>query len=154
MLSGRTWMNWQALKSSRRSLCGATTGADGARVGRAVRARMGAMMAEHGLGLWHFAVLSALDDSGPASQRELGARLRIDPGDLVEVAGRLEDAGTAIYWNPLLKFRGLMARSGQHPRRKRGRRMPSMDLQDSTLLPSRGECPPSRLCLEHHCTAH
>jgi hypothetical protein len=93
MLSGRTWMNWQALKSSRRSLCGATTGADGARVGRAVRARMGAMMAEHGLGLWHFAVLSALDDSGPASQRELDARLRIDPGDLVEVAGRLEDAG-------------------------------------------------------------
>lgn len=64
-----------------------------ARAGRAGRARMGGMMAEHGLGLWHFAVLSALDESGPASQRELGARLRIDPSDLVEVAGRLEGAG-------------------------------------------------------------
>ncbi|NKZ05397.1 MarR family winged helix-turn-helix transcriptional regulator [Actinomadura latina] len=64
-----------------------------ARVGRAGRARMGRMMAAHGLGLWHFAVLAALDDAGPASQRDLGARLRIDPGDLVEVAGRLADAG-------------------------------------------------------------
>jgi MarR family transcriptional regulator, lower aerobic nicotinate degradation pathway regulator len=64
-----------------------------AQVGRAGRVRMGRMMDEHGLGLWHFAVLSALDDSAPASQRELGVRLRIDPSDLVEVVGRLEGAG-------------------------------------------------------------
>ncbi|MFD0689405.1 MarR family winged helix-turn-helix transcriptional regulator [Actinomadura fibrosa] len=64
-----------------------------AQVGRAGRARMGRMMDEHGLGLWHFAVLAALDDSGHASQRELGRRLRIDPSDLVEVVGRLEGAG-------------------------------------------------------------
>ncbi|TDD93620.1 MarR family winged helix-turn-helix transcriptional regulator [Actinomadura rubrisoli] len=64
-----------------------------AQVGRAGRARMGRMMDEHGLGLWHFAVLAALDDSGHASQRELGTRLRIDPSDLVEVVGRLEAAG-------------------------------------------------------------
>ncbi|WP_433235100.1 MarR family winged helix-turn-helix transcriptional regulator [Actinomadura nitritigenes] len=64
-----------------------------AQVGRAGRVRMGRMMEEHGLGLWHFAVLSALDDAAPASQRELGARLRIDPSDLVEVVGRLEAAG-------------------------------------------------------------
>jgi DNA-binding MarR family transcriptional regulator len=64
-----------------------------AQVGRAGRVRMGRMMDEHGLGLWHFAVLSALDDAAPASQRELGARLRIDPSDLVEVVGRLEAAG-------------------------------------------------------------
>ncbi|MFD0534654.1 MarR family winged helix-turn-helix transcriptional regulator [Actinomadura luteofluorescens] len=61
-----------------------------AQVGRAGRVRMGRMMDEHGLGLWHFAVLSALDDAAPASQRDLGARLRIDPSDLVEVVGRLE----------------------------------------------------------------
>ncbi|MGW2312039.1 MarR family winged helix-turn-helix transcriptional regulator [Actinomadura luteofluorescens] len=64
-----------------------------AQVGRAGRVRMGRMMDEHGLGLWHFAVLSALDDAAPASQRDLGARLRIDPSDLVEVVGRLEGAG-------------------------------------------------------------
>ncbi|WP_344889920.1 MarR family transcriptional regulator [Actinomadura meridiana] len=64
-----------------------------AQVGRVGRAAMGRMMDEHGLGLWHFAVLAALDDSAPASQRELGARLRIDPSDLVEVVGRLEAAG-------------------------------------------------------------
>ncbi|MFF0524869.1 MarR family winged helix-turn-helix transcriptional regulator [Actinomadura nitritigenes] len=64
-----------------------------AQVGRIGRVRMGRMMDEHGLGLWHFAVLSALDDAAPASQRELGARLRIDPSDLVEVVGRLEAAG-------------------------------------------------------------
>ncbi|MFB4296607.1 MarR family winged helix-turn-helix transcriptional regulator [Actinomadura sp. NTSP31] len=64
-----------------------------ARVGRAGRVRMGRLMDEHGLGLWHFAVLAALDDTSPASQRELGTRLRIDPSDLVEVVGRLEAAG-------------------------------------------------------------
>ncbi|MBO2464067.1 MarR family winged helix-turn-helix transcriptional regulator [Actinomadura violacea] len=64
-----------------------------AQVGRAGRVRMGRLMDEHGLGLWHFAVLSALDDASPASQRELGERLRIDPSDLVEVVGRLEAAG-------------------------------------------------------------
>ncbi|WP_131742245.1 MarR family winged helix-turn-helix transcriptional regulator [Actinomadura roseirufa] len=64
-----------------------------AQVGRAGRVRMGRMMEEHGLGLWHFAVLAALDDAGRASQRELGERLRIDPSDLVEVVGRLEAAG-------------------------------------------------------------
>ena len=64
-----------------------------AQVGRAGRVRMGRLMDEHGLGLWHFAVLSALDDASPASQRELGRRLRIDPSDLVEVVGRLEAAG-------------------------------------------------------------
>lgn len=64
-----------------------------AQVGRAGRARMGRMMDEHGLGLWHFAVLSALDDAAPASQRDLAVRLRIDPSDLVEVVGRLEEAG-------------------------------------------------------------
>ncbi|MES9609508.1 MarR family transcriptional regulator [Actinomadura sp. NPDC000929] len=64
-----------------------------AQVGRAGRSRMGRMLDEHGLGLWHFAVLSALDDAAPASQRDLAVRLRIDPSDLVEVVGRLEEAG-------------------------------------------------------------
>lgn len=65
-----------------------------ARAGRLGRARMARMMDGHGLGLWHFAVLSALDDSaGPPSQRDLGARLGIDPSDLVDVVGVLEERG-------------------------------------------------------------
>ncbi|MFC5185037.1 MarR family winged helix-turn-helix transcriptional regulator [Actinomadura harenae] len=65
-----------------------------ARAGRLGRARMAAMMGGRGLGLWHFAVLSALDDSAaPPSQRDLGARLGIDPSDLVDVVGALEERG-------------------------------------------------------------
>ncbi|RFU37017.1 MarR family transcriptional regulator [Actinomadura logoneensis] len=65
-----------------------------ARAGRLGRARMARMMGEHGLGLWHFAVLSALDDTvEPPSQRDLGARLGIDPSDLVDVVGSLAERG-------------------------------------------------------------
>lgn len=65
-----------------------------ARAGRLGRARMARMMGDHGLGLWHFAVLSALDDAtDPPSQRDLGARLGIDPSDLVDVVGSLEGRG-------------------------------------------------------------
>ncbi|MEV4255110.1 MarR family winged helix-turn-helix transcriptional regulator [Spirillospora sp. NPDC049652] len=65
-----------------------------ARAGRLGRARMARMMGEHGFGLWHFAVLSALDDAAePPSQRDLGARLGIDPSDLVDVVGALEERG-------------------------------------------------------------
>ncbi|MEV5575434.1 MarR family winged helix-turn-helix transcriptional regulator [Spirillospora sp. NPDC052269] len=65
-----------------------------ARAGRLGRARMARMMGEHALGLWHFAVLSALDDVvDPPSQRDLGARLGIDPSDLVDVVGALEERG-------------------------------------------------------------
>ncbi|MFC4913871.1 MarR family winged helix-turn-helix transcriptional regulator [Actinomadura gamaensis] len=65
-----------------------------ARAGRLGRARMARMMDEHDLGLWHFAVLSALDDAtAPPSQRDLGARLGIDPSDLVDVVGTLADRG-------------------------------------------------------------
>ncbi|MGK5552210.1 MarR family winged helix-turn-helix transcriptional regulator [Actinomadura kijaniata] len=64
-----------------------------AQVARAGRARMGRMLEERGLGLWHFAVLAALAEGPPAAQGELGPRLRIDPSDLVEVLGRLEGAG-------------------------------------------------------------
>ncbi|WP_204056166.1 MarR family winged helix-turn-helix transcriptional regulator [Microbispora corallina] len=59
------------------------------KVGVAGRRRMGERLREHGLGLWDFAVLAALRDYGPASQRELGERLGIDPSDLVAVMDTL-----------------------------------------------------------------
>jgi DNA-binding MarR family transcriptional regulator len=41
----------------------------------------------------HFAVLAALEEFGPASQREISSRLRIDPGDLVAFVDWLEEVG-------------------------------------------------------------
>ncbi|MBO2453329.1 winged helix-turn-helix transcriptional regulator [Actinomadura barringtoniae] len=67
-----------------------------ARLGRIGRAEMGRVFAGHGLAHWHFAVLTALDDAAHTSQRELGARLKIDPSDLVDVLGVLEDAGLVV----------------------------------------------------------
>ncbi|MFC0038523.1 MarR family winged helix-turn-helix transcriptional regulator [Actinomadura rayongensis] len=64
-----------------------------ARVGRTGRARMAAMLRERGLTLWDLAVLTALDDSPPASQRALARRFAIDPSDLVDVMARLLEAG-------------------------------------------------------------
>ncbi|WP_203984483.1 MarR family winged helix-turn-helix transcriptional regulator [Sphaerisporangium rufum] len=56
-----------------------------AKVGLAGRRRMGERLRGHGIGLWDLAVLAALADFGPASQRELGERLGIDQSDLVAV---------------------------------------------------------------------
>ncbi|WP_019631773.1 MarR family winged helix-turn-helix transcriptional regulator [Actinomadura atramentaria] len=66
-----------------------------ARVGRLGRTRMADMLRERGLTLWDFAVLTALDDAPPSSQRELAAQFGIDPSDLVDVVGRLLDLGLA-----------------------------------------------------------
>ena len=63
------------------------------RVGKIARSRTGARLAERGLRLWHLSVLSALGDDGPAGQRELGVRLRIDPSDMVKVLDELERSG-------------------------------------------------------------
>jgi DNA-binding MarR family transcriptional regulator len=41
----------------------------------------------------HFAVLAALEEFGPASQRDISRRLRIDPSDLVAFVDWLEEVG-------------------------------------------------------------
>lgn len=41
----------------------------------------------------HFAVLACLDEFGPASQREISDRLRLDQGDLVAFVDWLEEVG-------------------------------------------------------------
>ena len=42
-----------------------------------------------------YMVLACLEEFGPASQREIAARLRLDPSDLVAIVDRLEDEGLA-----------------------------------------------------------
>lgn len=49
------------------------------------------LSARTGLGLWHFAVLTALDDFGPATQRRLGDLLGLDPSDMVRLMDDLID---------------------------------------------------------------
>ncbi|MFC7387961.1 MarR family winged helix-turn-helix transcriptional regulator [Sphaerisporangium rhizosphaerae] len=59
------------------------------KTGLAGRRGMGERLESMGLGLWHMAVLAALADFGPASQRDLGRRLGIDASDLVAVMDAL-----------------------------------------------------------------
>jgi DNA-binding MarR family transcriptional regulator len=63
------------------------------KLGLAGRRRMGDRLRGHGIGLWDLAVLAALADFGPASQRELGDRLGIDQSDLVAVMDALVPLG-------------------------------------------------------------
>lgn len=59
------------------------------RSGKAGRDRVAARLAAYGLRLWHFAVLAALADFGPHSQRDLSARLNVDVSDMAKVIDQL-----------------------------------------------------------------
>jgi DNA-binding MarR family transcriptional regulator len=61
--------------------------------GKAGRDRVVARLALRGLRLWHLAVLAALDDFGPHAQRDLSARLHVDPSDMTKVIDQLAAAG-------------------------------------------------------------
>lgn len=63
------------------------------KTGKAARGRLAAQLAGQGLRLWHMAVLAALADFGPHTQRELAERLTIDPSDMVKVLDDLTAAG-------------------------------------------------------------
>ena len=59
--------------------------------GHEARRRMAAQVS-----LPEFALLAALNDSGPASQRSLGQRLRKDPADMVRLVDAAESSGLVI----------------------------------------------------------
>jgi DNA-binding MarR family transcriptional regulator len=63
------------------------------RTGKAARERVTARLASEGMRMWHMAVLAALADFGPHSQRELSARLNIDPSDVTKVLDELAALG-------------------------------------------------------------
>ncbi|MEW2521176.1 MarR family winged helix-turn-helix transcriptional regulator [Actinacidiphila alni] len=62
------------------------------KTGKAARGRLAAHLSGEGLRLWHMAVLAALADFGPQAQRDLAARLVIDPSDMVKVIDELAAA--------------------------------------------------------------
>jgi DNA-binding MarR family transcriptional regulator len=61
--------------------------------GKAGRNRIADRLARRGLRLWHMAVLAALADFGPHAQRDLCARLNVDPSDMAKGVEQLADAG-------------------------------------------------------------
>jgi DNA-binding MarR family transcriptional regulator len=61
--------------------------------GKAARARVADRLAGRGLRMWHMAVLAALADFGPHAQRDLSARLDIDPSDMAKVIDQLSAPG-------------------------------------------------------------
>ncbi len=64
------------------------------KTGKAARGALASQLAEEGMRLWHMAVLAALADFGPHAQRDLAARLSVDPSDMVKV---VDDLGAAGY---------------------------------------------------------
>ncbi len=63
------------------------------RTGKDARTRLAERLAADGLRLYHHAALAALADLGPHTQRELAARLRLDPSDLAKAADLLAARG-------------------------------------------------------------
>lgn len=63
------------------------------RTGKIARGRLAGRFAERGLRLWHHAVLAALADFGPHVQRDLAARLAIDPSDMAKIMDELTGTG-------------------------------------------------------------
>jgi MarR family transcriptional regulator, lower aerobic nicotinate degradation pathway regulator len=63
------------------------------KIGKDARRRAAIRLAERELRLWHLAVLAALADFGPLVQRELAARLGLDPSDVVKVLDELTTRG-------------------------------------------------------------
>jgi MarR family transcriptional regulator, lower aerobic nicotinate degradation pathway regulator len=64
------------------------------RTGKIARGRLAGRFADRGLRLWHHAVLAALADFGPHVQRDLAARLEIDPSDMAKIVDELAGAGS------------------------------------------------------------
>jgi DNA-binding MarR family transcriptional regulator len=57
------------------------------------RRRVGEHLGAVGLDRWRFAVLTTLAETGAVSQREIAARLGVDPSDLVDVMAGMHDDG-------------------------------------------------------------
>jgi DNA-binding MarR family transcriptional regulator len=64
-----------------------------ARLAAATRRHCAQRLAEAGLGAGQHAILCCLDEFGPQIQKEVAARLEIDPGDLVAFVDDVQRAG-------------------------------------------------------------
>jgi DNA-binding MarR family transcriptional regulator len=95
------------------------------------------LIAEHGddgLRLPHLAVLCGLAESGPSSQRDISARLRIDPSDLVAFLDDLEKAGLATRERDSTDRRRYLVSLTDKGRAAQQRRLAASQRMDDALL--------------------
>ncbi|MFI6325833.1 MarR family winged helix-turn-helix transcriptional regulator [Nonomuraea sp. NPDC050556] len=108
------------------------------RTGKAARGRLAAELAGDGLRLWHMAVLAALADFGPQTQRELSSRLGIDPSDMVKVLDEL-DGGVDRTRDPADRRRTVVTLTAAGADTLEALTARARAVQDALLSPLNGE---------------
>lgn len=95
------------------------------------------LIAEHGdegLRLPHLAILCSVAETGPSAQRDISARLRIDPSDLVAFLDDLEKAGLAARERDSTDRRRYLVSLTDKGRAAQRRRLAASQRMDDELL--------------------
>jgi DNA-binding MarR family transcriptional regulator len=95
------------------------------------------LIAEHGdegLRLPHLAILCSLAETGPSAQKDISARLRIDPSDLVAFLDDLEKAGLAARERDSTDRRRYLVSLTDKGRAAQRRRLAASQRMDDELL--------------------
>lgn len=96
--------------------------------------RLTAEQGDDGLRLPHLAILTSLAEAGPSAQRDISARLRIDPSDLVAFVDDLERAGLAIRERDRTDRRRYLVSLTDEGRAAQRRRLAASQRMDDALL--------------------
>jgi DNA-binding MarR family transcriptional regulator len=96
--------------------------------------RLTAEQGDESLRLPHLAILTSLAESGPSAQRDISARLRIDPSDLVAFVDDLERAGLATRERDRTDRRRYLVSLTEKGRAAQQRRLAASQRMDDTLL--------------------
>jgi DNA-binding MarR family transcriptional regulator len=95
------------------------------------------LIAEHGdegLRLPHLAILCSLAETGPSAQKDISARLRIDPSDLVAFLDDLEKTGLATRERDSVDRRRYLVSLTDKGRGAQRRRLAASRRMDDALL--------------------
>lgn len=107
-----------------------------AQTGKRARTRLAHRLGERGLRLWDLAVLATLDDVGPQSQRDVGARFGIHPSDVTKVVDELAERGlVSRERDPADRRRVVLALTAPGRRLLAGLRKDAAAVQDQVLAP-------------------
>lgn len=96
--------------------------------------RLTAEFGDEGLRLPHLAILCSLVENGPSAQKDISARLRIDPSDLVAFLDDLEKAGLATRERDNTDRRRYLVTLTDEGRTVQRRRLTTSQRMDDALL--------------------
>ena len=96
--------------------------------------RLIAEQGDEGLRLPHLAILCSLAETGPSAQKDISARLRIDPSDLVTFLDDLEKAGLAARQRDSTDRRRYLVSLTDEGRTVQRRRLAVSQRMDEALL--------------------